>query len=81
MARSARTRVYVPWSIENVPGATGLLHGAVPHLVRLCGTMFGHRVYRHRLLASSDGWTDVPACRYQGKTLSTRGVRNMKAFD
>eukprot|EP00965_Chrysotila_dentata_P161776 5343101-Pleurochrysis_carterae.AAC.1 len=40
-ARSARTHVYVPWSLENVPGAAaGLLHDAAPHVVRLCGTMF-----------------------------------------
>eukprot|EP00965_Chrysotila_dentata_P034940 1162673-Pleurochrysis_carterae.AAC.1 len=57
-ARSARTHVYVPWSVENVPGAAGLLNGAAPHVVRLCGTMFGHHVFRHRLLASSDAWTD-----------------------
>eukprot|EP00965_Chrysotila_dentata_P151937 5020399-Pleurochrysis_carterae.AAC.1 len=43
--------------------------------------MFGHRVFRHRLLASSDAWTGVPACRHHGKTLGTRGVRDMKAFD
>eukprot|EP00965_Chrysotila_dentata_P035001 1164619-Pleurochrysis_carterae.AAC.1 len=30
-ARSARTHVYVPWSVQNVPGAAGLLHGAAPH--------------------------------------------------
>eukprot|EP00965_Chrysotila_dentata_P108040 3568473-Pleurochrysis_carterae.AAC.1 len=43
--------------------------------------MFGHRVFRHRLLASSDAWTDVPVCRHHGKTLGTCGVRDMKAFD
>lgn len=36
-----------PWVIENVPGAP--LHN--PTL--LCGTMFGLRVYRHRLFESS----------------------------
>eukprot|EP00965_Chrysotila_dentata_P172818 5702716-Pleurochrysis_carterae.AAC.1 len=81
-ARSARTHVYFPWSVENVTGAAGLLHGAALHVVRLCGTMFGHRVFRHRLLASSDAaWADVPACRHQRKTLGTRGARDMKAFD
>eukprot|EP00965_Chrysotila_dentata_P072777 2405362-Pleurochrysis_carterae.AAC.1 len=36
-ARSARTHVYVPWIVENVPGAAGLLHCAAPqHVVRLC---------------------------------------------
>eukprot|EP00965_Chrysotila_dentata_P094084 3109650-Pleurochrysis_carterae.AAC.1 len=29
--RSARTHVYVSWSVENVPGAAGLLRGAAPH--------------------------------------------------
>eukprot|EP00965_Chrysotila_dentata_P147788 4877939-Pleurochrysis_carterae.AAC.1 len=43
--------------------------------------MFGHRVFRHHLLASSDAWTDVPACRHYGKALGMRGVRDMKAFD
>eukprot|EP00965_Chrysotila_dentata_P009768 318507-Pleurochrysis_carterae.AAC.1 len=81
-ARSARLiHVCVPWSVENVPGAAGLLHNAAPHVLRLCGTVFGHRVFRHRLLASSDAWTDVPACRHQGKSLGTRRVRDMKAFD
>eukprot|EP00965_Chrysotila_dentata_P077607 2560852-Pleurochrysis_carterae.AAC.1 len=41
-ARSARTHVCVHWSVENVPSAARLLHGAAPHVVRLCGTMFGH---------------------------------------
>eukprot|EP00965_Chrysotila_dentata_P032259 1075472-Pleurochrysis_carterae.AAC.1 len=41
-ACSARTHVYVPWSVGNVPGAAGLLRGSAPHVVRLCGTMFGH---------------------------------------
>eukprot|EP00965_Chrysotila_dentata_P213324 6187562-Pleurochrysis_carterae.AAC.2 len=79
--RSARTHVYVPWSVENVSGAAALLRGAAPHVVRLCGTMLGHRVFRHRLLALSDAWTDVPACQHQGKTLGTRGVRDMKTSD
>lgn len=37
-----------PWIIENVPGAP--LSGTV----RLCGTMFGLRVYRHRWFESSE---------------------------
>eukprot|EP00965_Chrysotila_dentata_P227190 6195849-Pleurochrysis_carterae.AAC.1 len=39
--RSAQTYVYVPWSVENVPGAVELLRGAAIHVIRLCGTMFG----------------------------------------
>eukprot|EP00965_Chrysotila_dentata_P071291 2355985-Pleurochrysis_carterae.AAC.2 len=43
--------------------------------------MFGHRVFRHRLLASGDAWLDVPACRHQCKALKTRGVREMKTSE
>eukprot|EP00965_Chrysotila_dentata_P199386 6179351-Pleurochrysis_carterae.AAC.1 len=80
-ARSARTHVYVSWSVENVPGAAELLCGAAPHAIPLCGTMFGHREFRHRLLALSDAWMDVPACQHQGMTLGTRGLRDMKTSD
>lgn len=45
--REALTASGRPWIIENVPGAP--LHNAV----MLCGTMFGLRVYRHRLFETS----------------------------
>eukprot|EP00965_Chrysotila_dentata_P153386 5070199-Pleurochrysis_carterae.AAC.3 len=79
--RSAQTHVNVPWSVQIVPGAAELLRGAATHVARLCSTMFGHCVSRHRLLASSDAWMDVPACQHQGKTLGTRGVRDIKTSD
>lgn len=37
-----------PWVMENVPGSPLL------NPVKLCGTMFGLRVYRHRLFESSE---------------------------
>lgn len=44
-----------PWILENVPGAPlpeqDTLFGQ--HGVKLCGTMFGLRVYRHRLFEAS----------------------------
>jgi DNA (cytosine-5)-methyltransferase 1 len=36
-----------PYIVENVPRAP------LPHLVTLCGTMFGLPLYRHRIFASS----------------------------
>ena len=40
-----------PWVVENVEDAHPALRGY--HCVRLCGTMFGLKVYRHRLFASN----------------------------
>lgn len=37
-----------PWVVENVPGAP------VPNPIVLCGLMFGLKVFRHRLFASSE---------------------------
>jgi DNA (cytosine-5)-methyltransferase 1 len=45
----------LPWVIENVPGAP-LVHGDTldgRHGVELCGTMFGLRVWRHRLFETT----------------------------
>lgn len=39
----------VPWVLENVGGAWR----DMPAAIRLCGTMFGLRTYRHRLFESS----------------------------
>jgi DNA (cytosine-5)-methyltransferase 1 len=53
--RAALVEIGVPWVIENVVGAPlpsqSDLFGA--HGVELCGTMFGLRVWRHRLFECS----------------------------
>ena len=36
------------WQVENVPESEEHVSADVPHKVRLCGTMMGHRVFRHR---------------------------------
>src|SRR5258707_4080629 len=52
-----------PWAIENVDGAPlpvqDTLDGA--HGTELCGSMFGLRVYRHRLFETSFSIAPPPA--------------------
>jgi DNA (cytosine-5)-methyltransferase 1 len=47
VVRRELQRIGTPWVIENVPGAPML------HPLLLCGTMFGLRVFRHRLFDTS----------------------------
>eukprot|EP00965_Chrysotila_dentata_P042893 1424379-Pleurochrysis_carterae.AAC.1 len=39
----------------------------------LCGTMFGHRVFRHRLFLSSDKLQLHLSCAHVGKHVGSRG--------
>ena len=48
-----------PWVIENVVGSP--LHDPV----KLCGSMFGLLVQRHRLFETSFEITDAPECRHE----------------
>lgn len=56
-----------PYVIENVPGAPLL------NPIRLCGTMFGLRVYRHRLFESSFAISTPNHSKHNGGTKSHRG--------
>ena len=50
-----------PFVVENVPGAP------LPDALRLCGTMFGLGVIRHRLFASNmDLWAPGCGCQHRG---------------
>eukprot|EP00965_Chrysotila_dentata_P257845 6213024-Pleurochrysis_carterae.AAC.2 len=46
--------VHVPWTVENVVGARSSVSEMFYAPTVLCGTMFGHRVFCHRLFLSSD---------------------------
>lgn len=63
----------VPWVIENVPGAPLL------HPIRLCGTMFGLKVIRHRDFESSFPML-APNCGRHGGTNSHRGYSTGAEF-
>jgi DNA (cytosine-5)-methyltransferase 1 len=60
----------VPWVIENVVGAPLL------NPVRLCGSSFGLRVWRHRLFEMTDPPTLVPTCShyFHGLPLDVTGT-------
>lgn len=57
---------FVFWVIENVPGAP------LVNPFRLCGTMFGLRVIRHRIFESNFP-VMTPSCGKHGNTNSHRG--------
>jgi DNA (cytosine-5)-methyltransferase 1 len=66
--RQALKQVGRPYVIENVPGAP------LVNPVLLCGTMFGLRVYRHRLFEASFPVVAPPHTPHKGRTGSHRGV-------
>ena len=61
--------VEVPWSVENVMGAraTMLREVQAEQIMMLCGTMYGHRVFRHRLVAFSHPVEQTRFCKHTGK--------------
>lgn len=64
----------LPYVIENVPGAPLL------DAVRLCGTMFGLRVYRHRYFESSFSLQVPNHPKHVGGTKSHRGYSKDMPF-
>ena len=62
----------LPFIIENVPGAP-LIDPII-----LCGTMFGLRVYRHRLFECSFWALTPPHMPHQGTTNANRGYSSFK---
>lgn len=61
-----------PWVIENVVGAPlandSDLFGR--HGVELCGTMFGLRIYRHRIFETNFPLRRPPACNHAAKAMN-----------
>lgn len=56
--REMLLRAGVPWVIENVPGAD------FKHSIKLCGSMFGLGVWRHRRFEMSAPPLFVPVCHH-----------------
>jgi hypothetical protein len=73
--RIALDGTYVPWSIENVPGARSQILERTPHVLLLCGTMFGNRVFRHRIFGSSDPMLSTLKCHHQDKAIPIPSLR------
>jgi len=67
----------VPFVIENVQGAKPHLQG---DLLKLCGTMFGLQVFRHRFFEFGNGAvapSNVPPCKHRNCSVGimSKGVR------
>lgn len=70
--RERLAQIHVPWVIENVMGAAPEL----PDAIRLCGTTFGARVWRHRLFASNILLYGAGPCRHRIGDVSVRRKRS-----
>ena len=72
-----------PWVIENVPGAP--MAGASDlfgnHGTTLCGTMFGLRVYRHRLFECSFPVEAPGQCNHSRRAWNPHNVAGRKAMN
>lgn len=63
------------WQVENVPGSENFAPRELRR-VKLCGSMFGHRVFRHRVFYGNyDARTDLEH-DHSGMLVGSRGVRN-----
>ena len=65
---------HVPFSVENVEGARVEAESLGLHLSTLCGTMFGLRVFRHRLFITSAPLAVELTCSHEGKGVGKRGI-------
>lgn len=66
-----------PWIIENVAGAPLATDSDLfgNHGVQLCGTMFGLRVYRHRLFETSFQLPSAPPCNHEITAMNPHNVK------
>ena len=65
---------YVPFSVENVEGARQEAETFGLPISTLCGTMFGLRVFRHRLFVTDTPLSLELRCSHEGKGVGTRGI-------
>ena len=71
----------LPWEVENVPESEPHVREAVVQRARLCGTMFGHHVFRHRVFYCNYPATIELPHRHDGKYVGARGLRGSPAFN
>ena len=75
--RTAAVPRYVPWTLENTTEARSLVPDQQVSAHLLCGTMFGHRVFRHRLILSDAPLSIELQCDHRGKSVGTRGLNRV----
>ena len=72
-ARSRREAV--TWEVENVPESLDSTKSRVEGVVKLCGTMMGHRVFKHRVFyCNYSPDLSTLRCNHSSKAVGTRGV-------
>ena len=69
-----RYKRYVPFSVENVTGALTEFGNQKLPVAVLCGTMFGLRVFRHRIFITDEPLDVELRCSHRGKVLGNRGL-------
>ena len=62
------------WQVENVPESEAFVTEPVTAKARLCGTMMGHRVFRHRTFYCNYTADDDLPHDHAGKLVGSRGV-------
>ena len=65
----------VPWEIESVPESLPHVTRPVRSSTLLCGTMMGHRVFRHRVIYTSYPLTCTLHHSHEDKRVGSRGMR------
>ena len=71
------------WTVENVPESEKNILAQFQDLysMKLCGTMMGHRVFRHRIIYSNADLTPEMEHSHEGKIVGTNGARINKIID
>ena len=65
---------YVPFSVENVVGSVNEMQSLDYPITTLCGTMFGLRVFRHRLFLTDAPLQHEMQCSHEGKGVGSGGI-------
>ena len=69
------------WQVENVPESEPYVRSHATAIARLCGTMMGHHVFKHRVFYCNYAATVELPHRHDGKLVGSRGVRGSAAFN
>ena len=67
---------YVPFDVENVEEAKVDVEPLGLPISLLCGTMFGLRVFRHRLFVTDSPLSVELQCSHEGKGVGKRGINH-----
>ena len=73
-AMLARDGLPLMWQVENVPESEASVSESVTGIARLCGTMMGHRVFRHRVFYCNYKAVDALPHHHSGKWVGSRGL-------